>query len=115
MRVLEKRFRIQVFLGKRFDDVHNRHVDLTIQQRTGCRCGIRGKNMEAEAGIPLRQATDYGRDKSSGDCNRSSNSQFPGCWISKESNVFEALRKLVKDRDAPPQECAAILGRLDSL
>src|ERR1700704_6637120 len=102
MRVLEKRFRIQVFLGKRFDDVHNRHVDLTIQQRTGCRCGIRGKNVKAEAGIPLRQATDYGRDKSSSDCNRSSNSQLPGGWIGKESIIFDALRQLVKDRDAAP-------------
>ena len=103
-----------MFLGKRFDDVHNCHINLAIQQRTGCRCGIRGKNLEAEAGIALTQATDYGRDKSA-NCNRSSNSQLPGGWISKEPNVFDTLRQLVEDRDATPQERAAILRRLDSL
>src|SRR5262245_20997906 len=112
MRVLKECFCIQVFLGKRLDDVHDRHIDLTIEQRTGCRCGVRRKYMEAEAGMALRQAIDDSRDKSGSDCNRSSNPQFPGRWIGQEANVLDALRQLVKDRDAPSQECTAILGRL---
>jgi len=96
MRVVQKQFRIQVFLGKRLYHMYNRHIDLPVQQRTGCRCGIRGKNLEAEAGIPLAQATDYGRDKSGSNCNRSSNSQFPGGWIGNEPNILDALRQLVK-------------------
>ena len=71
--------------------------------------------MKHQAGIAQRQTIDDTGDKSGSDCNRGSDPQFSGGWIGEEANVFDALRKLVENRDATLQERAAVGRRLDPL